>query len=145
MYAFAYGYVGDAQLYVLFFLPMQFIGMYIWSNELDNQSTTRVRSLTNIGRLIVIILCVGLGAAFYYEIPAFSKLLTGGYFYETMLAPRILDASTNAISVVAQFLLILCYWEQYVLWLCVNVIGIVMYSGMKMTTIDLKIFVFCLL
>ena len=124
---------------------MQFIGMYTWSNELDNQSTTRVRSLTNIGRLIVIILCVGLGAAFYYEISAFSKLLTGGYFYETMLAPRILDASTNAISVVAQFLLILCYWEQYVLWLCVNVIGIVMYSGMKMTTIDLKIFVFCLL
>lgn len=129
MYAFAYGYVGDAQLYVLFFLPMQFIGMYIWSKELDNESTTRVKSLKLIGWILVIILCVGLGALFYYEIPAFAKLLTSQYFFETMLVPHILDASTNAISVVAQFLLIFCYWEQYILWFCVNVMGIIMYSG----------------
>lgn len=143
IYAFAYGYVGDAQLYVLFFLPMQFVGMYIWSNELDNQSTTRVRSLTIIGWAIVLVLCVGLGALFFYEIPAFSKLLTSQYFFETMLVPRIFDASTNAISVVAQFLLIFCYWEQYVLWLCVNIIAIIMYSGKREKTRLFEIVVFC--
>lgn len=128
-YAFAYGYVGDAQLYTLFFLPMQFIGIYVWSSELDNESTTRVKSLKLVGWIIVIILCLGLGVLFFYEIPAFSKLLTKQYFFDTMLLPRILDASTNAVSVIGQFLLIFCYWEQYILWLIANIIGIVMYSG----------------
>ena len=128
-FAFAYGYVGDAQLYVLFFLPMQFVGIYIWSKELDNQSTTRVKSLNLIRWILVLVLCLGLGALFYYEIPAFSKLLTSQYFFETMLVPHIFDAATNAISVVAQFLLIFCYWEQYILWFTVNIIAILMYSG----------------
>ncbi|CAF1315389.1 unnamed protein product [Adineta ricciae] len=127
-YAFAYGYVGDAQLYVLFFLPMQFVGIYIWSKQLDNQSTTRVKSLKLLGWLLILVLCVGLGFLFYYEIPAFAKLLTSQYFFETNFVAHLFDASTNAISVVAQFLLILCYWEQYILWATVNVIGIVMYS-----------------
>jgi nicotinamide mononucleotide transporter PnuC len=129
IYSFAYGYVGDAQLYVLFFLPMQFIGIYMWSNQLDTQSTTRVKSLKLIGWIFVIILCVGLGFLFYYEIPAFSKLLTSQYFFQTSFIPHLLDALTNALSFVAQFLLILCYWEQYVLWAAVNIMGIIMYSG----------------
>jgi nicotinamide mononucleotide transporter len=108
---------------------MQFIGIYIWSKELDNQSTTRVKSLKLIGWILVIILCLGLGVLFYYEIPAFSKLLTSQYGFQSMLIPHILDASTNALSVVGQFLLILCYWEQYILWLLVNIMGIIMYSG----------------
>lgn len=108
---------------------MQFVGMHIWSKQLDNQATTRVKSLGILGWIIVIVLCVGLGALFYYEIPAFSKLLTSQYFFETMQIPHIFDASTNAISVVGQFLLILCYWEQYILWLVVNIIAIIMYSG----------------
>ena len=129
IFAFAYGYVGDAQLYVLFFLPMQFVGIYVWSKQLDTESTTRVRSLKIIGWILVVVLCVGLGAVFYYEIPAFSKLLTSQYFFADKQIPHILDAVTNAISVVGQFLLILCYWEQYILWLCVNIIAIIMYSG----------------
>lgn len=129
IFAFAYGYVGDAQLYVLFFLPMQFIGIYVWSKQLDNESTTRVKSLRILGWILTIGLCVGLGALFYFEIPAFSKLLTSQYFFADKQIPHILDAATNAISVVGQFLLILCYWEQYILWLCVNIIAIIMYSG----------------
>lgn len=129
IFAFAFDYVGDAQLYVLFFLPMQFIGVYIWSKEMDNQSTTRVKSLTWIGWIIVVFLSAALAVLFFYEIPAFSKLLTSSYAFETKLAPHIFDACTNSLSVIAQFLLIFCYWEQYILWLSVNLLGIVMYSG----------------
>lgn len=128
-FAFAFSYVGDAQLYILFFLPMQFIGVYIWSRELDNQSTTRVKSLTWIGWIIVLVLSVGLGALFFYEIPACSRAFTGEYAFNDKLAPHILDASTNSLSVIGQFLLIFCYWEQYIFWLTVNILGIIMYSG----------------
>ena len=136
IYSFAYGYVGDAQLFVMFFLPMQFVGIYFWSKELDSQATTRVRSLTWIRWLLVLVVCVGLAAAFFYEISAFSKWLTSQYYFENMLVPRILDATTNALSVVAQFLLIFCYWEQYILWICVNLMAIFMYSGECRETSD---------
>lgn len=129
IYAFAYGYVGDAQLYVLFFLPMQFVGIYIWSSQLDSQATTRVKSLNLFGWILVVILSVGLGFLFYFEIPAFSKLLTSQYFFEENFVPHLFDAITNTISVLAQFLLIFCFWEQYILWVAVNIIGIIMYSG----------------
>ncbi|CAF3656435.1 unnamed protein product [Adineta steineri] len=141
IYSFAYGYVGDAQLYILFFLPMQFVGIYIWSKQLDNQSTTRVKSLKLIGWLFIIILCVGLAFLFYYEIPAFSKLLTSQYFFETNFVPHLLDASTNTLSVVAQFLLIFCYWEQYILWAGVNIMAIIMYSGLLETKLDINVLI----
>lgn len=137
-FAFAFSYVGDAQLYILFFLPMQFVGVYIWSRELDNQSTTRVKSLTWIGWIIVVVLSVGLGASFFYEIPAFSRLLTSEYAFDDKLAPHILDACTNSLSVIGQFLLIFCYWEQYIFWLTVNILGIIMYSGVLDTGFDIN-------
>ncbi|CAF0941027.1 unnamed protein product [Rotaria sp. Silwood1] len=129
IFSFAYGYVGDAQLYTLFFLPMQFIGIYMWSKELDNQATTRVKTLNLFGWIFIILLSIGLSVVCFYEIPAFSKLLTSQYFFETMLLPHILDALTNALSIVAQFLLIFCYCEQYIIWIIVNIMAIIMYSG----------------
>ena len=128
-YAFAYGYVGDAQLFVFFFLPMEFIGIMIWSKELDNKSTTRVKSLKVTGWLFVFVLSSTLTCLFFYEIPLFSKYLTSRYLFENRFVPHLLDAVTNAMSVVGQFLLILCYWEQYIVWTAVNLILIVMYSG----------------
>jgi nicotinamide mononucleotide transporter len=129
IYAFAFGYVGDAQLNIFFFLPMQFLGIYSWSKQMNTEATTRVRSLTPIGWLVMISLCAGLSAMFFYEIPAFAKALVGEYGFENILVAHIFDACTNAISVVGQFLLIFCYWEQYILWLCTNIMGIIMYSG----------------
>jgi nicotinamide mononucleotide transporter len=128
-YAFAYGYAGDAQLSVFFFLPMQFFGIYIWSKELDNQSTTRVKSLKLSGWFFTLLLSLILVILFYYEIPLFSKLLTQSYLFESRFVPHVLDAITNGLSVIGQFLVITCYWEQYIIWTFVNIMLIVMYSG----------------
>jgi nicotinamide mononucleotide transporter len=128
-YAFAYGYVGDAQLFVFVFLPTQFLGIYIWSKQLDNQSTTRVKSLKFNGWILVILSSLILIYMFYYEIPMFSKYLTSDYLFEQRFIPHVLDAITNGLSVIGQALLIGCYWEQYVIWTIVNLMLIVMYSG----------------
>ncbi|CAF1237515.1 unnamed protein product [Adineta steineri] len=128
-FAFAYGYAGDAQLFVLFFLPMQFVGIYTWSKELDTQATTRVKSLKLTGWLFVLLSSSLVILLFYYEIPWFAKLLTGKYFFENIPVLHKLDAATNGLSVIAQVLMIACYWEQYIIWTVVNLMLIVMYSG----------------
>ncbi len=128
-FAFAFGYVGDAQLFVFVFLPAQFIGIHIWSKQLDNQATTRVKSLTFRGWCVTLFLSFILIILFYYEIPIFSKYLTSIYLFETRFIPHILDAITNGLSVTGEVLLIGCYWEQYIIWTFVNLMLIVMYSG----------------
>ncbi|CAF1172662.1 unnamed protein product [Adineta steineri] len=128
-FAFAYDYAGDAQLFVLFFLPMQFVGIYTWSKELDTQATTRVKSLKFTGWLFVLLSSSLIILLFYYEIPWFSKLLTGSYYFEDKPLPHKLDAATNGLSVIAQILMVACYWEQYIIWTVVNLMLIFMYSG----------------
>jgi nicotinamide mononucleotide transporter PnuC len=108
---------------------MQFVGIYIWSKELDKKSRTRVKSLELTGWIFICILSFILAILFYYEIPIFSKYLTSVYLFENKALPHILDALTNALSVIGQFLLIACYWEQYIIWTIVNLLLIVMYSG----------------
>jgi nicotinamide mononucleotide transporter PnuC len=108
---------------------MQFFGIYIWSKELDNQSTTRVKSLKLSGWFFTLLLSLILVILFYYEIPLFSKLLTQSYLFESRFVPHVLDAITNGLSVIGQFLVITCYWEQYIIWTFVNIMLIVMYSG----------------
>ena len=128
-FAFAFGYVGDAQLFLFIFLPAQFVGIYLWSKQLDHQSTTRVKSLTWSGWCAMIVFSCMWIVFFYYEIPLFSKYLTKTYLFEERFIPHFLDAMTNGLSVMGEFLLIACYWEQYVLWTLVNLMLILMYSG----------------
>ncbi|CAF1264047.1 unnamed protein product [Rotaria sordida] len=139
IYAFAYGYVGDAQLFVFFFLPMQFIGIYLWSKKLDNKSTTRVKSLKFSGWIFICISSFLLTLLFYYEIPMFSKYLASTYFFEDKFIPHVFDATTNALNVIGQFLLIACYWEQYIIWIFVNIMSIIMYSGRLGTPLDINL------
>lgn len=137
-YAFAYGYVGDAQLSLFFYLPMQFVGIFIWSKSLDEKSTTRVKSLTFTGWFLTICLSVILIVLFFYEIPFFSIYFTSKYVFEGDFYPHLLDAMTNGLSVLGQILLILRYWEQYIIWTSVNLMLIVMYSGLLKTSIDIN-------
>ncbi|CAF2756548.1 unnamed protein product [Rotaria sp. Silwood2] len=139
IYAFAYGYVGDAQLFLFFFLPMQFVGIYLWSKELDNKSTTRVKSLKFSGWIVVGFLSFFLAFLFYYEIPMFSKYLTSSYLFERRSIPHLFDAITNGLNVIGQCLLIACYWEQYIIWIFVNLMSIIMYSGCLGTSLDINL------
>ena len=108
---------------------MQFIGIYLWSKQLDNESTTRVKTLKFHHWLLTISSCFILSCIFYYEIPLFSKYLTSKYLFKKHSMPHLFDAITNSLNVIGQFLLIACYWEQYVIWTIVNLLSILMYSG----------------
>lgn len=128
-FAFAHGYVGDAQLSIGCFLPMQFVGIHLWSKQLDSKSTARPRSLTLLGWLLVVFSSGLLTTLFYYEIPLFMKVLRLEYIFAKEPVPHILDAMTNGLSVIGQFLCIARYWEQYIIWTLANLMLIFMYSG----------------
>lgn len=137
--AFTYGYSGDAQLNIFFFLPMQFWGIYSWSRRLDGGETVIPRGMSPLGYLAAAAACAALAIAFYYEIPAFSRALVGSYAYEDMPLPWILDASTNALNIVAMVLSIQRFWEQWILWISVDVLQIAMYAGVAGFGVNINI------
>jgi hypothetical protein len=83
IYAFAYGYAGDAQLFIIYFVPMQIVGMYTWDGEqaLLEDGNVVVKSLSWQMSLFYFLLLWVVGIAFYYEIPAFAVALNGYYIF----------------------------------------------------------------
>jgi nicotinamide mononucleotide transporter PnuC len=142
--ALAYGYAGDAQLNILFFFPMQLVGMRLWFSELESVSSAEgsqvvAKSMTWVQRLGVLVLAAALAVIFYFEIPAVACLLTGEYTYQHRRVPHILDSIAVALSVLAQILLTKRYWEQWVLWISVDIVQIAMFSGVGGFGIDFNI------
>lgn len=136
LFAYAYGYAGDAQLNLFYFLPLQFWGAWVWGDNILNptaaasaKDTVESQSLKLWQWLLTLIITGGICVGFYYEIPVFARAISGVYFFEGKQTPRILDSASNALSAAAQILLILRYNEQWYFWLAVNIIQIIMFTG----------------
>lgn len=143
LFAFAYGYAGDAQLNIMFFLPLQFIGLYAWKDNLDSDEIAVPRSLKWWQWFLVIVFSAILSIAFYYEIPPFTESITGEgtYPYQPLSAARILDSSSNALNIVAQILLTYRFWQQWILWIIVDCMQIAMFTGVGGFGININIVV----
>jgi nicotinamide mononucleotide transporter PnuC len=138
-FAMAYGYAGDAQMNILFFLPMQLVGIFTWRENLDPQLVAQSRSLGLVRMCGTAVLALLVGTAFYYEIPAFAKALTGRYYFAGMPIPRRLDAATNAMNLCGQMLMMNRFWEQWLFWISVDVLEITMYSGVVGVPLDINV------
>ncbi|KAI9218185.1 nicotinamide mononucleotide transporter-domain-containing protein [Blastocladiella britannica] len=128
--ALAYSYAGDFQLNIIYFAPMQFVGILTWSRNLNADThDAKSKSLTWVQRLVVLVVMGAMAAALFYEIPAFSTALTGAYYYADSDVPHSLDAIAVALQVAAQILMTMCVWEQWILWIAADVVQIIMFSG----------------
>lgn len=144
LFAFSYGYAGNAQIFIVFCVPIQFVGLYMWSNESDNKQNEqneqneqnneiniKVKNLGWLKRLLYFILFIIIAVGFYYEIPAFSIALTGTYPYESnqYIVSHILDAISNSLIIIGNILMLQQYVDQWILWFLIDIISITMYSG----------------
>lgn len=114
--SYTYSLFGEAMLNGLFYLPVQFIGIYMWSQNRTPQSMkgedVKIKRLTVLGWVYVIGIAV-IGSLLY------AQLLhaIGGQ------AVR-LDSAAVVLSILAQILMLKRYAEQWALWIAVNVLSI---------------------
>ena len=114
--AYGNGLYGEVYLNLLFFIPTGVIGYVMWYRHTRQDKTVKMRQLGWPQRFIVAAICivctVGLG------------LLLG-------LNPRqntpFIDATTNVLSVVATFLMMWRYKEQWLLYILLNSVTIGMW------------------
>lgn len=115
---------GDALLNALYYLPMQFIGWYAWigrkggvnSQGQSDDSLVKTRAMTPLQRVMLFVFCL-----------AFT--LIAGYLLDkyTLDGQPYKDSFTTVLSVIAMFLMVRAYLEQWVLWVVVNGVSVIMW------------------
>ena len=112
------GYWGEVALNGLYYVPMKFIGFFMWRRRTREGSRTRVKAknLTKKQRLVLAVVCLVL-------------IVGGGLILDYFEDPApFLDSATTFLSIVAMFLMVKTYSEQWYLWIIVNLATITMWS-----------------
>lgn len=107
---------GETMLNALYYVPMQFIGFYIWNKNM-NEETHEVKKIhmTNKGRVLALLSMV-LGTAIY------------GFILKHLGdALPFIDSFTTVSSVIALILSVKMYSEQWWIWILVDIFSVYMW------------------
>jgi len=114
--AYSNGLFGEVYLNLLFFVPTGVVGYVMWSRHTRQDKTVEMRQLGWTQWFAAAAICiactVGLG------------LLLG---LNSRQNTPLVDATTNVLSMVATFLMMWRYKEQWLLYILLNIVTIVMW------------------
>ncbi len=110
------GLYGEVYLNLLFFVPTGILGYLMWRRHSTPRKTVVMRQLTRFQRALVAAACI-------------LATVMLGLLLQLNASQNIpfIDASTNVLSVMATFLMMWRYKEQWLLYILLNVITIVMW------------------
>lgn len=124
--AFQSQYYGEVMLNWIYYLPLQFIGLYIWTKNQNREGIDEV----NVARLskkrraiwatLSVFGIIGYGL--------FLKWLNGNLPF--------FDSASTTLSVIAQYLMIRRVKEQWIVWIVIDVISIYMWADIYLSTGD---------
>lgn len=115
-------------LHAFYFLPMEFVGFFMWKKRgAGSKSAVKARRLKGAGQWLKVI---GLFIVVYAACFALSWLAATKGWANIELNPSkiALDAMMTTTNVVALVLMSLAYYEQWYLWLLVNVSSIITWA-----------------
>ncbi len=110
-------YYGEVMLNALYYFPMQFYGIYVWSHHMNRETHEVQKRKMKTGGRVLMLACVAVATAVY----GFILSRMGGEL------PYV-DALSTVVSVVAMVISIRMYMEQWILWIIVNVVTVIMWA-----------------
>lgn len=110
-------FYGEVMLNGLYYLPMQFIGIYMWKKNM-NEDTNIVKGKTMSMKQIIILALISIVSIFTYSF--FLQQLHGNL--------PLIDATSTVLSVFAMYLSVKRYAEQWLLWIVVNIVTVAMWT-----------------
>lgn len=104
-------------MYNILMVPMILIGFISWKrNMAENEAEVKARNLTPVGWVILVVGSVAAVAGY-----SFILRLIGGEF-------ALIDAASTVFSVIATILMLARYSEQWVMWVVVNAVSVVLWA-----------------
>lgn len=110
-------YYGEVMLNAFYFLPMQFIGAYIWikNKKPQTKDSVSVKVLSSKTRLL-------------WSVVTFVGVVGYGMFLKSLGGELpYVDSMSTVLSVIAMLLMAYRYVEQWVLWVVVDVVTIILW------------------
>lgn len=107
---------GETMLNALYYVPMQFVGFYIWNKNMNSEThEVAKRHMKNSGRMILLL-----------------SILMATYFYGLVLrylgdAMPFVDSFTTVSSVVAMIVSVKMFAEQWWIWVAVDIFSVHMW------------------
>ena len=109
-------YWGEVMLNLIYYVPMNFVGMYMWSKNMDEQTEEVMKKRLSGKNSIIAYGIVVVGTIGYGVI---LKVLNGTLPF--------VDSVSTVFSILAQFFCVKRYMEQWVLWVIVDVVTVIMW------------------
>ncbi len=118
--AYTWGLFGDFTLNAFIFLPMQFIGWHFWVKPKNKKSAddVKVKFLSTKGRIIWAAISVVAVVAYGFILKLNPAQLTPFF-----------DSTSTVLSIIAVVLMAKLFMEQWVLWIIVDVVTVIMWAN----------------
>lgn len=110
-------FYGEVMLNVIYYFPMQFYGIYVWSKHMNAETHEVEKKEMNLNGKLILCGCVIVATIAY----GFMLKWLGG-------ALPFIDALSTVVSVVAMIVSIKMYAEQWILWIVVDVVTVIMWA-----------------
>lgn len=109
-------YYGEVMLNALYYLPSQFIGYYLWNKHINTETEDVEGKKLTLKQSLIFQLIVIVGVVAY----KFVLDLLGG-------DKTLLDSSSTVFSIFANALMLMRYREQWLLWIIIDIITVIMW------------------
>jgi nicotinamide mononucleotide transporter len=117
--SYTYQLYGEAMLNALFYLPIQFIGIYLWNKNRVTSSTKGEDIIAKKMNLKNWMVFAGLTVAFSVLYAFFLAKIGGKQVH--------IDSFAVVLSIGAQILMLKRFADQWIIWIIVNVLSIVLW------------------
>lgn len=115
-------YYGDVMLNILYYFPTNILGWILWEKNIDQQSNTVYKRRMTLKQDIILFF-VSIISVFGYSYVL--KLLGGNL--------PIVDSMSTVFSIIAQVLMIKRFTEQWIIWIVVDVVSVIMWFAALFT------------
>lgn len=109
-------YYGEVMLNALYYLPSQFVGYYLWNKHMNKETDDVEGKKLTLKQSILFLVLITIGI-FGYKL---VLDMLGG-------TQTLLDSASTVTSVVANALMMMRYREQWLLWIIIDAITVVMW------------------
>lgn len=107
---------GETMLNAIYYVPMQFVGFYVWSKHINNE-TQEVKKKHMIWKERIVLVIAIIASTYLYGL--FLKYLGD--------AMPFVDAFTTASSVIAMIISVKMFAEQWWIWVAVDIFSVYMW------------------
>lgn len=115
--AFGAKYYGEVMLNLLYYFPMNFVGWFAWKKHMDEESGEVVKSSLPVKKSCILYGCTAIAILLYGFV---LKALNGQLPF--------VDSMSTVVSVVAQILSVKRLAEQWILWIVVDIVTVIMWA-----------------